>query len=245
MTADRFGTDADRYDAARPAYPDEFVRAVIDALPPDEGVVLDVGAGTGILTRQFSAALPNGAVLGVEPSDVMRAEAERVGGGRYAAGTAEALPAGDGTARAVVAGAAAHWFDRPAFYREARRVLASGGVLAVLDYPRDETGSSAAVETFLRRFGRKAYKRPNYADELTPEIGFALEKRLERPVVDPMTPAAFVDLVLSSSHARAVEAALGVEAARRTIEVLAADLTTGDGVIPYGYVFRLFLARRI
>jgi ubiquinone/menaquinone biosynthesis C-methylase UbiE len=53
--AESFGTDAERYDRARPRYPDALVERIAAGSPgPD---VLDVGCGTGIAARQFQAFL--------------------------------------------------------------------------------------------------------------------------------------------------------------------------------------------
>jgi SAM-dependent methyltransferase len=57
-----FGEDAERYDRARPRYPDELVRRIVAGSPGRE--FLDVGCGTGIASRQFAAAGCN--VLGVD-----------------------------------------------------------------------------------------------------------------------------------------------------------------------------------
>src|SRR5487761_1362591 len=71
--AESFGTDAERYDRARPGYPDAMVAAVVAASPgPD---VLDVGIGTGIAARQFQAA--GCRVLGVDPEARMAEGARR------------------------------------------------------------------------------------------------------------------------------------------------------------------------
>src|SRR5581483_897784 len=61
--AESFGVDAERYDRTRPHYPAALVDRIVAASPGRE--VLDVGAGTGISSRQFQAA--GCAVLGVEP----------------------------------------------------------------------------------------------------------------------------------------------------------------------------------
>ena len=51
--AEGFGTDAERYERARPAYPDELVERITQESPgPD---VLDVGCGTGISSRALLA----------------------------------------------------------------------------------------------------------------------------------------------------------------------------------------------
>jgi len=60
--AESFGTDAERYDRARPRYPQAMVDRIVATSPgPD---VLDVGCGTGIAARQFQAA--DCTVLGVD-----------------------------------------------------------------------------------------------------------------------------------------------------------------------------------
>ncbi|UWP85191.1 class I SAM-dependent methyltransferase [Dactylosporangium fulvum] len=52
--AESFGSDAQRYDQARPGYPDALVaRIAAGSTGPD---VLDAGCGTGIAARQFQAA---------------------------------------------------------------------------------------------------------------------------------------------------------------------------------------------
>ncbi len=54
QVAESFGSDAERYDRARPRYPQAMVARIVAASPgPD---VLDVGCGTGIAARQFQAA---------------------------------------------------------------------------------------------------------------------------------------------------------------------------------------------
>ena len=120
---------ADCYSQFRPSYPEPLLASLscaILAAPPHGGTVLDVGSGTGIFTRQLRERLPPElAIVGVEPSPDMRAKAKATGaqaGIRYVDGAAECLPFEDGTARAVLAATAAHWFPRPAFYHEARRM---------------------------------------------------------------------------------------------------------------------------
>ncbi|WP_367130161.1 class I SAM-dependent methyltransferase [Saccharothrix sp. HUAS TT1] len=87
--AESFGADPERYDRARPRYPDAVVQAIVAASPgPD---VVGVGLGTGIAARQFQAA--GRRVLGVEVDPRMAAWARRRGccgpaAGRPRSGTA-------------------------------------------------------------------------------------------------------------------------------------------------------------
>ena len=71
--ASSFGTAAGLYERGRPPYPPE---ALDWLLPAGARRVLDLGAGTGKLTRQLAARGLD--VVAVEPTDGMRAELERV-----------------------------------------------------------------------------------------------------------------------------------------------------------------------
>jgi ubiquinone/menaquinone biosynthesis C-methylase UbiE len=109
----------DLYDAARPGYPDE---AVEWALGGRVGVVVDLGAGTGILTRQLVSRAPG--VIAVDPSPAMLERLrQRLPGVDARTGSAESMGLVSGSADAVIAGSAFHWFARPAADREIARVL--------------------------------------------------------------------------------------------------------------------------
>jgi SAM-dependent methyltransferase len=126
QVAESFGADAERYDRARPRYPDALVAAIVAASPgPD---VLDVGIGTGIAARQFHTA--GATVLGVEP-DTRTAGVARRGGFEVEVATFEAWDPAGRTFDAVIAGQAWHWVDPVAGAAKAARVLRPGGRLAV------------------------------------------------------------------------------------------------------------------
>ena len=72
QVAESFGIDADRYDRARPSYPDELIQRVIAASPGTD--FLDVGCGTGIGAQQYRASGIN--VLGVDVDTRMAEFAE-------------------------------------------------------------------------------------------------------------------------------------------------------------------------
>lgn len=106
-------------------------------------VIADLGAGTGILTREL---LARGAMVhAVEPSaamtEVLRARADDAPGnvqghepGRLQVHrtTAEATGLEEASCDVVVAAQAWHWFDDVLVQREVRRILRPGGVLAVV-----------------------------------------------------------------------------------------------------------------
>jgi SAM-dependent methyltransferase len=130
-----FGGAAEDYDRYRPGYPPE---AVAWATPVTPGRVVDLGAGTGILTRALAAAGHD--VLPIEPDQGMRAQMTRSTPGVGAiAGSAEEIPITDSSVDGVVAGQAYHWFEPESAHREIARILRPGGIFATLWNIRDDS----------------------------------------------------------------------------------------------------------
>jgi SAM-dependent methyltransferase len=128
---------ADVYERARPGYPPEAVSWIAERLGLRPGrTVLDLGAGTGKLTR---ALLETGArVIAVEPGDAMRAELERAAPGAEALrGSAEDIPLLDKSVDAITVGQAFHWFRHELALPEIHRVLRAGGGVALVWNSRD------------------------------------------------------------------------------------------------------------
>jgi SAM-dependent methyltransferase len=145
--AESFGVDAERYDRARPRYPDAMVERIVAAAPgPD---VLDVGCGTGIEARQFQAAGCN--VLGVEP-DARMAEFARRGGLEVDVATFEAWDPAGRAFDAVIAGTAWHWVDPIAGAAKAAQVLRPGGRLAAFWHVSEPP--PAVAEAFAAAYRR-------------------------------------------------------------------------------------------
>ncbi|CCK25733.1 hypothetical protein BN159_1354 [Streptomyces davaonensis JCM 4913] len=128
-TAESFGTDAQRYDRARPGYPDPMVARIVSGSPGPE--VLDVGCGTGIAARQFQAA--GCTVLGVEPDERM-AEFARSRGLRVEVATFETWQAADRKFDAVVAAQSWHWVDPVVGAVKAAQVLRPRGRLTIFGH---------------------------------------------------------------------------------------------------------------
>lgn len=119
-----FGEDAERYDRARPGYPDA-VAADLGARPGLR--VLDVGCGTGKSAQMFLAR--GCTVLGLEPDARMAAVATARGLDVEIAGLEEWDDAGRRFAL-VVAGQAWHWLDPERAAARAATLLEPGGHLA-------------------------------------------------------------------------------------------------------------------
>ena len=133
-----FGSAADHYERARPDYPQPAIDHLVERLGLRPGTtVLDLGAGTGKLTRQL---VPSGAtIVAIEPVEAMRAQLlASVPGVEVIDCTAEQISWPDADADAVVAGQAFHWFDAPRALIDIHRVLREGGGLGLIWNKKDE-----------------------------------------------------------------------------------------------------------
>jgi ubiquinone/menaquinone biosynthesis C-methylase UbiE len=137
-----------------------------------EWVVADIGAGTGMLSDVF---LANGnRVIAIEPNAEMRDACERRHAGeshlRVVDGTAETTTLPGASVEMVSAGRALHWFDLEKAMAEFRRILKSGGWVAVVALGRAEDGREEN-ETFAQAMEElmpDRYRKQSYAvyDEL-------------------------------------------------------------------------------
>jgi ubiquinone/menaquinone biosynthesis C-methylase UbiE len=149
---DAFGKTAREYELGRPEWPEELIDRVVRELElgPDS-TVLDLGAGTGKLTRALVRRF--GQVIAVEPDNAMRAVLEEVVPGAEApAGSAEAIPLPAASVDAVFTAEAFHWYASDETVAEIVRVLRPRGGFAILwnvDFGETEPPMPEAVEAAL------------------------------------------------------------------------------------------------
>lgn len=125
--AESFGSVAGDYAQHRPGYPAEAVRWLAG---PNPGRVLELGAGTGLLTEQLVGL--GHEVVACDPSaDMLRHLHTSVPAAGAVLARAEEIPLRPSSVDVVVAAQAFHWFDPDRVLPEIARVLRPGGVLAL------------------------------------------------------------------------------------------------------------------
>jgi SAM-dependent methyltransferase len=145
--AKSFGAAAQDYDRYRVGPPPAIVAEVT---PAQCETVLDLGAGTGALTRLLAGRFP--AVYAVEPDQRMRdVLAESCPGAVALDGVAERIPLPDASVDAVLVSSAWHWMDPALAIPEIARVLRPAGMLGIIWNRRDTTVPWVAdLEDFRR-----------------------------------------------------------------------------------------------
>jgi SAM-dependent methyltransferase len=191
-----FDSVAADYERHRPEYPDEALRWAAAQLELEPGArVLDVGAGTGKLTRglvslgfDVVAIEPGAPMLAQLRATVPEAEAHEA--------PAESIPLPDASADAAFAGQAYHWFDRERALPELHRVLNPGGGLVLIWNWWDERDP---LQRELGELIGYAGHRPGPEEELPGEPWF---RDLGRTVVDTVqesSPDALVNYLSTAS----------------------------------------------
>ncbi len=178
-----FGAAASAYAEHRPSYADEAIRWCLEPLDKAVPRVVDLGAGTGILTTALDRL--GAEVTAVEPDPGMLAELRRrLPALRSVAGSAEQLPLPDASVDAVLAAQAMHWFDIDRAIPEIARVLVPGGVFAALwNIDDDRVGWVADLAAKTKRKASKTVLRWRNGDSQ------ANEEQLARAGSGLFTPA--------------------------------------------------------
>jgi SAM-dependent methyltransferase len=217
VQAASFGAVADVYERARPTYPDEAVGWL---LPPGARRVLDLGAGTGKLTRGLAGRGLD--VTAVEPSEGMREQLSRVlPGVTVLPGAAERIPLGPAAVDAVLVAQAWHWVDPPRAVPEVARVLAPGGRLGLIWNIRDSRADWVARLSEIIHPG--GFTDHSGHASANPTVGppFGPLQRHEFEWSKLITPHELIDLVCSRSYFITMEPAEREARLRRVRNLIA------------------------
>jgi ubiquinone/menaquinone biosynthesis C-methylase UbiE len=100
-------------------------------LPDSPKVVVDLGAGTGAMTKDLLGKVER--VIAIEPDDRMRGIlASSLPEVTALRGTGESMPLETSSVDVVLASSCWHWMDKDRALQEAARVLVPGGTLGVV-----------------------------------------------------------------------------------------------------------------
>lgn len=221
-----FRSQGEDYDRLRPGYPPAVIDAILRHRPGADPVrAVDLGAGTGKLSWALAAqgvdvtaVDPSEAMLESAlraGASVPRAGASALDAGEQAP-LAEASAAGraaspsirtrlasaedtglpEGSADLVTAAQAWHWFDAQAASAEAARLLAEGGMLALVWNMLDVT------IPWVHRLSRIMHAGDIHREDFAPEVAapFALRERLVHSWEDPMPTHDVIDLARTRSY---------------------------------------------
>jgi SAM-dependent methyltransferase len=239
-----FGAHADAYERARPAWPQDAARWLV---PGDVELVVELGAGTGKLTRALAALGVR--VVAVEPDPRMLAVLRGLGL-EGMEGSAETIPFGDGMAGAVVAGSSLHWFELERALPEIHRVLRPAGRFGFGWNHRDDRHPAIArvAEALYAAQARTRgprWRSRDWPDELTASGLFRDVEHALFEHVHELPREALADHLMSYSGV----AALPQDERRRVLAEVAEHLdsdesVSGDGRLRLPFVVTAYRATR-
>jgi ubiquinone/menaquinone biosynthesis C-methylase UbiE len=248
--ATSFGDDASGYAAARLDYATAAVNAALEG--SGHGArVLDLGSGTGLLTKQVLGIKPYLQVVGCDIHGGMLSEfrsqapLSMVPAARV---RAEAIPFADATFDLVIMGESYHWFTRSIVDLEIARVLRPGGRVVALWQVNDLTDPRMVkLKRLINLWNRGGAEvvtngTPNKGQWAAPFVNF--EKRefaqrisLTRNRVVNLVHSYYQYLVLSEGEKRKFDAELN--------HFLDSQSLDNSGRIALSFVTRLWRAERV
>lgn len=196
-----FNRMVDAY-GARPPYPHALIEALAAAVPPSARVA-DLGAGLGYVALPLAAR--GLSVVAVEPAELMlrrlTAEAARLDVPlRALHAKAEDLPLPTASTDLVVIADALHFMDAELVAREVDRILAPGGVVAILTCREDDTPFMRSVREII---DCTAARRPRSVDAALKQLLRVSRVRVESEQTfrdaTPVSQARLEDILRSIS----------------------------------------------
>ena len=233
---------ADVYERARPEYPPEAVEWLAAKLGLGDGrTVLDLGAGTGKLTR---ALVSTGArVIAVEPGEAMLTQLRRVLPEVEAIqGAAESIPLEDASVDAVTVGQAFHWFRHAEAVPELRRVLRDGGAVALVWNNRDpDDALQTEITTLIRALPARRARSEHSATRLAKSGLFGPVEERRFSFVQELDADGLVERIASISYVAAAPPADQANVERQLRQLVAAH----GGRIAFPYVADVYVSRAV
>lgn len=130
---DHFSDASAQYAEFRPSYPEDLF-AWLAGQCQETGTAWDCATGSGQAATGLAPYFRQ--VFASDASAEQIAHARAPSNVTFSVAPAEASGLADCSVNLITVAQAAHWFDLPAFYAEARRVLKPGGLIALFGYGR-------------------------------------------------------------------------------------------------------------
>ena len=155
------------YDQHRLPYSEEACTFIIHEANASQGIVADIGAGTGLLTRHFVGNVQK--IYAVEPEQEMRRVACEIIGPRddieYIAGAAENTQLPDSSVDLIVVANAYHRFEPENTIQEFKRIMRPGARLAIFSYHDDagflsDTMKVCNIVPYMNRLNVTRHMKP-------------------------------------------------------------------------------------
>ena len=168
-------TIAKSYAKFRPSHPLQLVDRIMEFQRKHSGVdhtekldlMVDVGCGSGQVSKLFSSYFQK--IVGVDVSAEQVKQAKEncdIKNISFEIGSAENIPASDRSVDLITSGVAAHYFDLPQFFAEAKRVLKPSGCIALFMY----------TTTRINLIGVDISELPENIDEISSKVFYDLLK---------------------------------------------------------------------
>lgn len=181
IVTSRFSGFADTYDRARPRPPAAIAKLLLDTIGADRAdTVVDIGCGTGLSTVIWAGHARH--ILGIEPNDDMRRQAESGDakpGVRYVAATSYDTGLENESVDIITCSQSFHWMEPVATLNECSRILKPGGVFAAYDNDWPPFVSPACDRAYTELFARVRAFTAAHNDKLPRENAYDKAKHLE------------------------------------------------------------------
>jgi len=175
---------ASTYERFRPGPPPA---AIAWMLPDSAKIVVDLGAGTGAMTKDLLGKVDR--VIAIEPDDRMREIlASNLPEVTALRGTGESMPLDTSSVDVVLASSSWHWMDPDRALQETARVLVPGGTLGVVWAGPDPDGPFVSQAQAMLTAMSSGQKGPTASSDHEPDLGREVmdtENRVETVVRIP------------------------------------------------------------
>jgi len=173
---DNFSTQSDKYQKFRPGYPADLYNYLI-SLTREKKIAWDCGTGNGQVAKELAKYFDK--VYATDISQSQLDQAEKAGNIFYEVAPAERTTFPPEIFDLITVAQAIHWFNFELFYKEVKRTIKPGGILAVIGYGlfQSEEKLDAVIHHFYNNIiGPYWDKERKYIDENYQTIPFPFEE---------------------------------------------------------------------